>query len=241
MAIWLVMPLLTAIVLRIFAGDGWSDIGLLPKFKSNLKWYGISFFIFPVVTLAVILIGFAIGWIDVSNFSINTFFTIFVGGLFVNFIKNIFEQSVWMGYLTSKLLKLRISDLWLYIAVGVIWGFWHAPYYLVFLPVDDISSVIPMDRWVLVFWATLGITCWAVMFIEIYRITKSIWPLVIVHMVEDALFESLIYGGHIEIVSGREILFSPWVGVISSLLYLLVGLAIRRYRIKHETVMQVEI
>jgi len=234
MTIWLALPLLTAVLLRIFAGDGWSDAGLLPKFRGNLKWYASSFFIYPIVTLAVVLIGFAIGWIDVSVFNTTNFFKGFAGGLLINFVINIFEQSVWMGYLTSKLLKLKVGDIWLYVIVGTIWGFWHAPYYLVFLPTEEIKRVMPMDRWFLVFWAVLVITCWAVMFIEIFRLTKSIWPLVVVHMVEDALFESLIFGGHIEITHGREILISPWIGVIPALFYLLIGLAIRRYRLKSE-------
>ena len=39
--IWLVFPLITTIILRIFAGDGWKDMGIKPNFKGNIKWYVI--------------------------------------------------------------------------------------------------------------------------------------------------------------------------------------------------------
>ena len=234
MTIWLITPLLTAILLRIFGGDGWRDARLLPRFRGNLKWYVISSLIFPIVTLVVSLLGSAIGWVDFSNFNLNILFRVFIGGLAINFIINFFEQSVWMGYLTSKLLNLNIKDLWLYVFVGSIWGLWHAPYYLVFLPDDLLYRVISVDRWVLVFGTIIVYIGWSIMFIEIYRITKSIWPLVLMHTVEDAWIESLIFGGQIEIAQGREIFVSPWVGIITTLSFVLIGLVIRRYRLKKE-------
>ncbi len=68
MGIWLVLPLLTTILLRLFAGDGWKDIGLKPNFKGNGRWYFLSLIIFPVVTAAVLIIGNMVGWISFSNF-----------------------------------------------------------------------------------------------------------------------------------------------------------------------------
>lgn len=41
MLLWLVMPLVTFLLLRTFAGDGWNDIGLKPSLKGKLT--GISF------------------------------------------------------------------------------------------------------------------------------------------------------------------------------------------------------
>lgn len=107
MGIWLVLPLLTTLILRLFAGDGWKDIGLKLNLKGNVKWYIVSLLIFPLVTLFILIIGKLFGWIDFSNFRLNAYFTGFASTLLVNFIKNIFEESVWRGYLTSKLLKLK--------------------------------------------------------------------------------------------------------------------------------------
>jgi membrane protease YdiL (CAAX protease family) len=235
MGIWLVLPLVTAILLRVFAGDGWRDAGFRPRFKGNIKWYIKSCIIFPAVTVAVTIIGDLFGWIDASNFDIKVFLPVFFGGLAINFVINFFEQSVWMGYLASKLLKLKIRDLWLYILVGAIWGLWHLPYYLVFLPISDIQAVLPVGRWELSLVAIATMIFWAVMFTEVYRITKSIWPVILMHTTEDALINPLVIDGFIEIAQGREILISPITGVITTLLYLAIGLMIRRYRIKKET------
>jgi len=233
MLIWLVMPLLAAVLLRVFAGSGWRDAGFLPKIKGNIKWYAISIFVFPIVTIVVVGIGYTIGWIDVAVFDVRIFFSAFVALLGINFVINFFEQSVWMGFLTVKLLKTGIHDIWLYILVGgVIWGFlWHLPYWLVFLPIEDIHSILPMSRLTFSFWGSAVMICWAVMFIEIFRRTGSIWPSVLCHMVEDALFEALLLEGQISIVHGREILISPWMGAISAVIYLLIGLIIRHTRI----------
>lgn len=232
--IWLITPLITTLLLRIFAGDGWQDMGVLPRFKGNLKWYIVSFLIFPLVTFTVTLIGFAIGWIDISDFNIKIFSSIFIGGLLVQFVKNFFEESVWRGYLTSKLLKLKIKDIWLYIIAGSVWGFWHLAYYLIFLPISDIQSVLSVDRLPFASIAVITMIFWTVMYTEIYRISNSIWPLVILHMVEDSLINPLVIDGYIKIAQGKEIFVSPITGVITTLLYLLVGLALRRYRIKKE-------
>src|SRR5690554_5997768 len=56
MGVWLILPLLTTIILRLFAGDGWKDIGLKLNFKGNVKWYIISLLIFPVVTISILAI-----------------------------------------------------------------------------------------------------------------------------------------------------------------------------------------
>ena len=71
---------------------------------------------------------------------------------------------------------------------------------------------------------------WSVMFIELYRVTKSIWPGVVLHMVEDSLINPLVISGFISIAAGKEILISPIIGIITSILYLLIGFGIRTYR-----------
>lgn len=68
--------------------------------------------------------------------------------------------------------------------------------------------------------------------IELYRVTKSIWPCVILHAVEDSLINPLILSGYISIAAGKGIFISTISGVITSILYLAVGLGIRVYRSK---------
>ncbi|MDR2907753.1 MAG: CPBP family intramembrane metalloprotease [Bacteroidales bacterium] len=231
MAIWLVLPLLTVILLRFFAGDGWKDLGIKPDFKGNAKWYLVALLIYPLVTAIVLALGKVLGWIDFSSFRTEVYLSGFAVALIPNFIKNIFEESVWRGYLTTKLVNEKIKDRWLYLIVGGVWSVWHLPYYLCFLPETDMTQVLPVGRLAFALVAIVSMICWTVMFVEIFRLTKSIWPVVLLHMVEDSLINHLVIDGHIAIMAGKEFLISPVAGIITSCLYLGVGLLLRRNRI----------
>lgn len=234
MGLWLVLPLITTVLLRVFFGDGWKDAGFEPKFKDNIKWYVIAVLIYPLVTAIVVLLGVLTGWISISGLNMGAFALVFSSTLIAGFVKNIFEESVWRGYLTSKLLKLNLSDSTIYLIVGGIWGAWHIPYYLVFLPAADMYAILPVSRSVFAVAAIGTMIGWSVMFVELYRVTRSISPCVLAHMVEDALINPLVIDGYISISSGKEIFISPITGVITTLLYLSVGLLIRGWRINRE-------
>lgn len=231
MAVWLIFPLLTVIVLRSFMGDGWKDSGLLPKFKSNSLWYAISLLIYPVVTGITLLLGYGFGWMDFTSFEVIPYINIFFSLLWVNIIKNIFEESVWRGYLTVKLLQFKLSDLQLYLIIGLVWGLWHAPYYMVFLPEEDIQSVLSVGRITFAGIAVISMVVWTVMFTELYRLTLSIWPVILMHAMEDALINHLVIDGYIQLTAGTEIWISPICGIIPNLFYLLIGLWLRQKRI----------
>jgi hypothetical protein len=230
MGIWLVLPLLTAFIIILFSKISWRDLGFKPNFKGNMKWYLASVLIFPVVTAIVLLIGATMNWIDLSKFNLKSLILAFCSTLLINFIIDIFEETAWRGYLTSQLVKLNLSDLKLYLIVACVWGLWHLPYYLVFLPEADIRAVMPVSRAVYVVVAFTTFLSWTVMFTELFRVTKSVWPCVILHTVEDSLINLLVISGYIGIATGREILISPINGVITSILYVTVGIGIRTYR-----------
>lgn len=230
MGIWLVLPMLTAIAITIFSKGNWNDIGFKPNFKGNIKWYLIAVLIFPVVTAIVLIIGAATKWIDLSAFDLRPFILLFSSTLLFTFIKNIFDGAPLYGYLTSQLIKLNLNDWKIYLIVGSLWGIWHAPYCLVFLPETDIQTVLPVSRAIFFIVFIITIICWSVMYVELFRVTKSIWPCVVLHMVEDSLINPLVISGYISIVAGKEIFVSPINGIITSILYLFVGLGIRTYR-----------
>lgn len=230
MGIWLILPLLTAFIIILFSKASRQGLGLKPNFKGNVKWYMVSVIIFPVVTAIVLLIGAAANWIDLSAFNSKSFILAFFNTLLINFVINIFEETAWRGYLTSQLDKLNLSDLKLYLIVAFVWGLWHLPYYLVFLPEADIRAVMPVSRAVYVIVALTTFLSWTVMFTELFMVTRSVWPCVILHTVEDSLINPLVISGYISIAAGREILVSPINGVITSIIYLVVGMGIRAYR-----------
>ena len=231
MGIWLVLPLLTVILLRFFAGDGWKDLGINPNFKENAKWYIVALLIYPLVTAIVLTLGKIFGWINFANFRTDVYMAGVVTALLPNFVKNIFEESVWRGYLTTKLLNEKIKDIWLYLIVGGIWGIWHLPYYLRFLSEAEMYQILPVGRLSFALIAIISMICWTVMFVELFRLTKSILSVVLLHTVEDSLINHLVIDGHIAIVAGKEFLISPIPGIITSILYLSIGLLLRRSRI----------
>lgn len=232
MGIWLVTPMLAAITMTIFSKGNWNDLGFKPNFKRNIKWYFIAALVFPVVTSIVLIIGVITDWIDLSTLDLRPFILVFSSTLLFNFIKNIFDGTPLFSYLTPKLVKLNFNDWKIYLTVGSVWGIWHLPYFLVFLPETDIQAVLPVSRAIIIIFMIITMILWSVMFIELYRVTKSIWPGVVLHMVEDSLINPLVISGFISIAAGKEILISPIIGIITSILYLLIGLGIRTYRIQ---------
>lgn len=234
MGFWLIFPLITVVILRTFAKDGWEDAGLRLNLKKSAIWYGIAFIIFPVVTGIVLVIGNLLKWIDFSNFQITVFLSTFINLLIISYIKNIFEESVWRGYLTSKLIKLDIRDISIYLIVGIVWSIWHLPYYLNFLPESTIISVLPVSRIVFFLVGMINMIAWTTVFVEIYRLTNSIWPVVLLHAVEDAFINPLVIDGYIKIAENKEIFISPICGIIPMSIYLLAGILLRKRRINSQ-------
>jgi membrane protease YdiL (CAAX protease family) len=104
---WLIAPLGTVLLLRAFAGDGWKDFGLRPALRGNVIGYAVSLLIYPVVGALVLLIGGLLGLVTFPSFSLALLFSVFGVGLIPSFVKNIFEEFSWRGYLTPKLVHFH--------------------------------------------------------------------------------------------------------------------------------------
>ena len=230
--IWLVSPLICTIILRTFRGDRWKNTGFSLNFKNNKKFYLISILIYPVVTLTVLLLGLITQSIKFP--SVNIGIAAYTGVLLIQiasqFIKNIFEESVWRSYLTNQLLKLKLSDLKIYLLVGFIWWIWHLPYILIFLSESEIKNTLPVDRLTFFLIGMVVVACWTIMYTEIFRITKSMWPAVIMHTLEDAAINPLLLLGIVSVEKNQSLFFSLSVGIIPTILYLIIGLSIRKCR-----------
>ncbi|MDO4880416.1 MAG: CPBP family intramembrane metalloprotease [Capnocytophaga sp.] len=229
MGIFIVTPVLMAIFLRTFMGDGWRDAGLRPLIKQNWKWYGVATLIYPAVIALTLLIGRLCGWI-----TIQIRWQDYLGGLgvfvLVEVVKNFFEESAWRGYLTARLLSLKIKDVWLYLIVASVWCWWHLPYFFYFLQPEQLYAVFPYDSITFLVMAFVTIGSWTVMYTELFRLTGSIWAGVWMHAIEDSIINNLIYDKHILVETGKEILISPVSGIIPCGLFLIVGLLLREAR-----------
>jgi len=230
MGLWLVLPLLTVVVLRTWVGEGWRGAGLSLNLKRGWQWYLVALLIYPVVTGIILLVGGVSGLISLDKLDVNALLSVFFSLLLAQLIKNIFEEFVWRGYLTAKLIKKGLNDWNIYWIAGLIWGVWHVPYYLFFLPEDMMYGILPVNKILFALLAILSMIAWSVMFVELYRVTNTIWPGVLMHAVEDSLLNPLVIDGYITITSGKEIWISPICGVLTSLLYIAVGLLIRAVR-----------
>ena len=234
--IWLVSPLICTIILRTFGGNGWKNSGFSFNFKYNKKLYLLSFLVYPAITFIVILSGLLMQSIRFTSVTIgiNAYIGILLTQVIYQFIKNIFEESVWRAYLTNQLLKLKLPDLKLYLIVGFIWWIWHLPYIMIFLSEREIQNVLPVGRLTFFVIGLITVTCWTVMYTEVFRITKSVWPSVIMHTMEDAVINPLLLLGIVTIEKNHAFLFSLSVGIIPTVLYLIIGLFLRRWRKKQK-------
>ena len=215
MLIWLVTPLICTIFLRSLGGDGCKEAGFSINFKNNKTLYLVSFLVYLLVTMIVRFLGLVAQGIRVTDVKVElmVYLGILLTQIGAQFIKNIFEESVWRAYLTNQLIKLKLSDLKLYLLVGFIWWIWHLPYIMKFLSEREIQNTLPVGRFTFFLIGMITVACWTVMYTEIFRITKSVWPLVIIHTMEDAVINPLLLLGFVSVEKNQAFLFSLSVGM----------------------------
>lgn len=231
MGLWLVLPFSTGVVLQMINKD-WSRIGVRPNFKNNLKWYTIAFMIFPCITLVSVILAGISGGLIVREIEINALFGLMFTTFIANFIKNIFEEFAWRGYLLLNLQKFGMNDWYLYLANGFIWGMWHITYYMFFLP-DEYFTEISRPMMVIV--GTVLMIFWTPMFVEIRRLTNSVWPCVILHSMEDAVPTMLFVTVNVFQIKERySVMLDPIYGIVPTALVFFIGLGLRKYRLKRE-------
>ena len=237
--LWIITPLGACLLLRGFAGDGWKDFGIKPKFKGNALWYVIALLVYPVLTALVLTIGRGLGLITFPNFSLTTLgliFQTFALGVLPLFMKNIFEEAAWRGYLAPKVYSLGLNDLLGHLIVGLVWGAWHIPYYLFFLDRGVLQNFTTLDLAIFIPLSIVVMISWSMVYGEIRLLTNSIWPAVLMHMVEDAFLNQLFTEHHIQIIPGTDWLVSPMNGLISIFLFVMVGVGLRQLRKRKITV-----
>ena len=231
--IFIATPLLCTILLRLFGGDGWKDLPLKLKFKQNTFWYLFAFAIYPVVIGVTLFFGNLMGWVDASKFSIVAYLPIFAAAFWPEFIKNIFEESVWRGYLTVKMEQLTKNEWLIYLVVALVWQIWHLPYYLILLDDAYLAKFFPYGEVLFVITGFFVIGVWTIMYTEIFFLSRSLWLVVLMHTMEDSL-NPLISEGFVNIPSEYNWLISPSLWIIPLTIYLCVGLYLRKIRKKRD-------
>ena len=226
--IFISSPILCMVLLRLFGGDGWKDLPLKPNFRRNARWYLFAIVVYPVVIGITLFVGKLFGWVDVSRFSIAAYFPVFIAAL-PQCLKNIFEESVWRGYLTVKVEQLTQNEWLVYLVVALVWQVWHLPYYLILLDDAYLASFFPFGNVLFVVTSFVVIGVWTIMYTEIFFLSRSLLLVVLMHAMEDAL-NPLISDGFAVVSPDKALLVSPSFGLIPLLLYLVIGLWLRRIR-----------
>jgi membrane protease YdiL (CAAX protease family) len=141
-------------------------------------------------------------------------------------IKNVFEEFAWRGYLAPKVYSLD-ANIWLsHAIVGMIWGAWHLPFVFVFWP-----YLTPAMLWYFVPLLLVGTFSQSVVYGEIRLATGSVLPAWVMHTIGNAIGNTLLLSGFIQLGSGRELVFSPGAeGVISIILMFAAGYWLHRRR-----------
>ena len=227
--IFISSPILCMVLLRLFGGDGWKDLPLKPNFRRNARWYLFAIVVYPVVIGITLFVGKLFGWGDVSKFSIAAYFPVFIAAFLPQCLKNIFEESVWRGYLTVKVEQLTQNEWLVYLVVALVWQVWHLPYYLILLDDAYLASFFPFGNVLFVVTSFVVIGVWTIMYTEIFFLSRSLLLVVLMHAMEDAL-NPLISDGFAVVSPDKALLVSPSFGLIPLLLYLVIGLWLRRIR-----------
>jgi membrane protease YdiL (CAAX protease family) len=233
MLLWIVTPLGVCLLLRAFAGGGWRDFGIKLNFKGNLMGYSIAVLVFPVVTAIILIIGKVSGFILFPDFSIGAFgafLQVFALALLPGFFKNIFEEFAWRGYLTPKVHSLRLNDYAGHLIVGLIWALWHIPYYLFFLDRALLKNYTTLSLAVFIPLALLTIVSYSLVFGEIRLLTNSIWPVLLMHAIEDALVNPLLVEEFVKVKPEAEFFFSPGVSVLVIIFFATTGIFLHKLR-----------
>jgi membrane protease YdiL (CAAX protease family) len=232
--LWLVAPVAAVLLLRGLGGDGWADFGLQPNLKAGWRWYLTALFIVPVVVVVTLSLGALFGATSLPGRAapgLGAFLSL-VGIAFASsFVKNIFEEVAWRGYLTPRFEALRLNPFVNYLLTGFIWAGWHIPYWLYFLDraVLEANTTLSLPAFILVAFILLPLH--ALTYGELRRVSQSIWPGVLMHTVANALSFTLLSKGFVTLNGALGTVFSPGTeGLVHAFVFALFGLGLYAYR-----------
>jgi len=212
--IWLVFPMILALLFQRL-GKNKLDWGLSPNLPESWKWFLFSFLLFPLLCIGLIAIGNQVGWIAISDEqtinSILLFICLAIPGAF---IKNIFEEFIWRGYLFSSLNAEDVPRLQNHILIGIIWGLWHLPY------LDAFSSIYHDLNWyIYVPLFLIGVVLTSIIYGEVRLRSGTVWTAVIMHTMANAVVNTLFLQEFIQLKRGFEWVISPSVDNIGYILF----------------------
>lgn len=234
--VWLTTPALAGILLRAFGGDGWKDAGFGLALPSGWIWYLVSILVYPLAALLTFGLGALLGVVHADGFAAQGFgaYLSAAGVMLVgSLMKNIFEEFAWRGYLTPRLEAARVPPMLNHLIVSLLWMTWHLPYYFYYLDRQTLNSAITVSLPVFLLMGYIVMFPTAILFGELRLISKSIWPVFILHNAINALSMPLLINGFIHVDGPLGTILTPTnEGLFVSLLFGLVGWMLYQQRMK---------
>jgi len=232
--IWLITPAFVGLLLRAIGRDGWKDAGLGLYFRTGWKWYLTAILVYPLIAIISFALALILGGISVEGLMMKGFGAYAAAasiGIVGSFMKNIFEEFAWRGYLTPRLEAVKIHPLLNHLIVGIIWWAWHLPYYFFLFDRVQLEQYLPVNLNTFVIIAFFLLYPTAILFGELRLLSKSVWPVFVLHSIINGLSMPLILSGFIEFDGLKGVMFSPTNdGILTSTLFGVVGLLLYRYR-----------
>ncbi|MFN8381621.1 MAG: CPBP family intramembrane glutamic endopeptidase [Anaerolineales bacterium] len=236
--VWLTTPALSGIFLRAFGGDGWKDSGFGLNLISGWKWYLVAILVYPLAALLTFGLAALFGIASADGFAtqgfgayLSTAGVMLVGSL----MKNIFEEFAWRGYLTPRLEAAKVHPILNHFIVSILWMSWHLPYYYYYLDRAILNSAITTSVPIFLITGYIVMFPTAILFGELRLLSKSVWPIFILHNVINALSMPLLINGFIKLNGPLGFVFSPTnEGVITAILFGAAGWMLYQYRMKKQ-------
>ncbi|HMV96429.1 MAG TPA: CPBP family intramembrane metalloprotease [Anaerolineales bacterium] len=236
--VWLTTPAFSGFLLRAFGGDGWKDSGFGLNLISGWKWYLLGILVYPLASLLTFGLGALFGIVSAEGLAAQGFNAylsaagmIFVGSL----MKNFFEEFAWRGYLTPRFEAAKLHPMLNHFIVSLLWMTWHLPYYYYYLDRATLNSAITTSVPVFLLTGYLVMFPTAILFGEIRLLSKSVWPVFILHNIINALSMPLLINGFIEVKGALAPVFTPTnEGILVSLVFGVVGWFLMQYRLKKQ-------
>ncbi len=236
--VWLITPALSGILLRAIGGDGWKDSGFALNLIPGWKWYLVAILFYPLAAVLTFGLAELFGTLAVDGFAEKGFSAyISAAGLMLvgSLMKNIFEEFTWRGYLCPRLDAAKVHPMLNHFIVSVLWMSWHLPYYYYYLDRSILSSAITTSVPVFLLTGYIVMFPTAVFFGELRLLSKSVWPVFILHNVINALSMPLLINGFIKLNGPLGFIFSPTnEGIFTSILFGIAGFLLFRYRIRKQ-------
>jgi uncharacterized protein len=222
--LWGAAPLLTALAMRTLARD-WADAGFRPGFRGNARRYSLAVIAVPAVMVANLALGRALSATAVQGFSLGPYLGTVLPAFGAFLVFAVFEEFGWRGYLVPKFQSLGMNDFASYAVIAVVWAVWHLPY------IGELTWTYGGAEAPLVFFPRFlaSILAYSILLYELRASSGSVWPCVLFHGLTNAIQHPM--AGYMTIVPGSEYLASL-NGLFASALIALLGLALRRGRIR---------